>query len=144
MKKFLEWTNENHWYIIAAIVICAILVWVYGCQSQVTSMIDHTKKVTRAGLQVESDYLLGQIKVKLEDLDQQDELKRLILDQASVFATTGTFNPLGLLNTLISVAAISFGLNRNQKLYALQKTTTPSTAGRTPQDFSNPENLCAN
>lgn len=124
MKNFLQWTNENHWYIIAAIVICALLVWLYGCESQVVSMLDKNIKVNRTELQNESDYILGQVKAKLEDLDKQDEIKRLILEQASMFATTGTFNPLGLLNAMISIGAIAFGLNRNQKVNTLLKTTT--------------------
>lgn len=123
MKKLLKFCNDNHWFIIATVVLGIGFFWLYGCQSTVPSMIDGKKQITRAELELESDFLIGQIRVKMENLDQQDEIKRLILDQAAIFGQTGTFNPLGLLNSIISIGAISFGLNRNQKLNAALKTT---------------------
>lgn len=124
MATLLKFCNDNHWFLIGGACIAAMTFWIYGCQSTVTSMIDPNQKINREQLQLETDYIIGQAKVKLQDLDRQDELKQLILDQAAIFGTTGTFNPMGLLNTLISIGAISFGLNRNQKLNALQKNTT--------------------
>lgn len=124
MATLLKFCNDNHWFLIGGACIAAMTFWIYGCQSTVTSMIDPNQKINREQLILETDYIIGQAKVKLQDLDRQDELKQLILDQAAIFGTTGTFNPMGLLNTLISIGAISFGLNRNQKLNALQKNTT--------------------
>ena len=129
MKQIFEWLNENHWYIIATIIICAFLVWLFGCQSQVKSMVYPDRMVTRSELKAEADYLTATLESRVESLDDQDSIKILILEQAAMFASTGTFNPMGLLNTLISVAAISFGLNRNQKLNALQKATNITQPG---------------
>lgn len=119
MKKILSFLNEQHWYVIATVIAIGLFVWLYGCQSEVASMLDPAKKVSRAELELESDFLIGQIKVKLAALDKQDELKMVLLEQLTIFGTTGTFNPTGLLNALISIGAISFGLNRNQKLKKL-------------------------
>lgn len=115
MYKFLKLINEQHWYIVAGIIVGGLVFWLYGCQSEVTSMIDPTKMVTRDELQLEADYLLGQVKVKMQDLDRQDELKLLLLEQAKIFGESGQFNPAGLLNTCISIGAIAFGLDRNRK-----------------------------
>jgi len=122
MQNLLKLLNDNHWYIIAAVLICGLLFWIYGCQSQVRSIIKPTSKITRAELEIEVDYLLAQARIKLEDLDRQDEIKRLLLEQAAIFSSTGTFNLTGLLNTAITIGAISFGLNRNQKLKDATKT----------------------
>lgn len=116
MKKILSFLNDQHWYIIATVLIIGFMLWIYGCQSQVASMIEPNKKVTRAELQLEADYLVGQIKVKMTDLDKQDAIKMLLLEQATIFGQTGTFNPTGLLNTCATIGAIAFGLNRNQKV----------------------------
>lgn len=116
MKNLLKLLNNNHWYAIAIILVCGLLFWIYGCQSEVYSLINPDQKVNRAGLQVEVNYILGRARVKLEDLDQQDEIKRLLLEQAAIFGTTGTFNPMGLLNTVITIVAVAFGLDRNKKL----------------------------
>ena len=115
MKKFLTYLNDQHWYLIAIVVACVFLLWIYGCQSQVRSMIDPTKMVSREELQVEADYLIGQIKNKMSDLDRQDELKMLMLEQATIFGQSGTFNPTGLMNTIVTIGAIAFGLDRNRK-----------------------------
>ena len=124
MTKVLRFFNDNHWYVIAVIIAASISIWLYGCDSQVPSMMDPAKKINRAELELESDYLIGQVKMKLADLDKQDEIKILMLEQALIFGESGTFNPAGLLNTLISIGAISFGLNRNQKLRTITKNTT--------------------
>ncbi len=122
MKKLLSLLNDQRWYTAGGILIVSLVVWLYGCQSQVQSIIDPTKKVTRAELQVESDYLIGQLKVKMTDLDRQDELKMLLLEQAQIFGQTGTFNPTGLMNMCLSIGAIAFGLNRNQRCKKLTPT----------------------
>ena len=124
LKKILKSCNESHWYIIAAAVICCYIFWIYGCQSSVSSMLDPTKQVTRDELKLESDYLIGKFKIKAADLDRQDEVKMLLLEQATIFGTTGQFNPAGLLNTCISIGAVGFGLDRNRKLKVANKKTT--------------------
>jgi hypothetical protein len=129
LKTILKFLNDNHWTIIGISAICGLLLWIYGCQSTVPSMLNPSKRVTRAELKLESDFLLGQVQVKLADLDNQDALKQLILDQAALFGQTGTFNPMGLLNTAISIGAISWGLNRNQKVNALTKAATAADCG---------------
>ncbi|MFZ2147462.1 MAG: hypothetical protein WAV28_09590 [Sedimentisphaerales bacterium] len=115
MLKLLKHLNDNHWYIIGGILITALLFWMYGCESQVSSMLDKDRLVNRAELQAEADYLVAQFKAKTEKLDSQDQLKMLLLEQAQIFGQTGTFNPAGLLNLAVSVGAISFGLDRNRK-----------------------------
>lgn len=115
MKKALKFLNENHHYVIAAIILLLACFWTYGCESKVKSVLNPGEKVTRAGLQLELDYLVGQLEIKFATLDRQDELKQTLLDLGSTFATTGTLNPTGLLNTAISVAAIAFGLNQRKR-----------------------------
>lgn len=121
MKKLFTILNDQHWYIIAVILVVGFVFWLYGCQSRVASIMHPDQKVTRAELELESDYVIGQFRVKLADLDRQDAVKTLILEQAAIFSQTGTFNPTGLLNTCVSVGAIAFGLNRNQKVKKITK-----------------------
>jgi arginine exporter protein ArgO len=126
----LQFLNDHHWPIIGGILILSLLFWLFGCQSKVNSLLDPNRKVTRAELQNETAYLIGQAKTKLADLDDQDAVKKLIIDQASMFSTTGTFNPSGLLNTIVSIGAISFGMNRNQivKKLTAEKAVLESNA----------------
>jgi len=127
MKTVLHFLNENHQYAIAAVVIAAATFWAYGCQSQVNSLLNPTQQITRPELQAEIDFLIAQAEIKFTDLNKQDQIKQALLDLGSTFATTGTLNPTGLLNTAVSIAAIAFGLNRNQKLkVATAKNSTNS------------------
>ena len=119
MTKLLNWLNDNHWYLVAIALISVSIFWTYGCESQVTSMLNPAEKVNRLGLQNELDYLIGQVEVKVADLDRQDEIKQALLDASNVISATGTINPSGLLNLAACIGAISFGLNRNQKLKKL-------------------------
>lgn len=124
MLKFLKKLNDNHWYIIGALLIAGLLFWIEGCESQVYSIIDRDQKISRAELIIEVDYLLAQATVKLEDLDKQDEIKRILLEQAAIFATSGTFNPMGLLNTAVTIGAVAFGLDRNRKYKIASKANS--------------------
>lgn len=115
MKKALKFLNDNHHYIIAGIVIAISIFWAYGCESQVNSILNPNQLITRPELQIEIDYFIAHAELKFMDLDKQDQIKQSLLDLGSTFATTGTLNPTGLLNTAVSVAAIAFGLNQRKR-----------------------------
>ena len=83
MKKALKFLNENHHYVIAAIILLLACFWTYGCESKVKSVLNPGEKVTRAGLQLELDYLVGQLEIKFATLDRQDELKQTLLDKGT-------------------------------------------------------------
>lgn len=119
MERLLSWLNDQHWYIIAAIIVMLACFWTYGCESTVPSLINPNQLVNRAALLNEVDYIMGQVEVKVTDLDKQDEIKQALLDAATVIGSTGSINPAGLVNIGATILAISWGLNRNQKLKKL-------------------------
>jgi len=122
----LKALNDNHWYIIATVVIAVAIFWTYGCESQVKSLIEPNKMVNRTELDNELQYLLGKAQALAERLDKQDEIKQALLDAASVIGTTGQINPTGLLNLAATIGGISFGLSQRQKYKgAIAKNTSP-------------------
>jgi len=123
MTKILKWFNDQHWYIIGLVIITAVVIWTYGCESQVRGLLDPNTRINRAELQNELNYIIGQAKIKTANLDKQDEVKQALLDAANIIGTTGTINPSGLINVAACIGAISFGLNRNQKLKAITKNS---------------------
>jgi len=116
MMKLPKFANDNHWFIIAGAVIIGVLVWTYGCESEVPSILDDTKKVNRTMLTAELNYLIADVENRVSSLDKQDEIKQALLDSVNILGTTGNINPSGLINLAASIGAISFGLNRNQHL----------------------------
>ncbi len=121
MKKFLKFANDNHWFLIAFALMCGVLFWTYGCESEVDSMLNSGEKVNRAMLLAECEYLISDVQNRVADLNRQDEIKQALLDSVNVLGTSGNINPSGILNLAATIGAISFGLNRNQKIKALNK-----------------------
>jgi hypothetical protein len=126
-SKLLKLANDNHLLIIGFVALIVLAVWFYGCESTVRSITDPTRKLTRPELHAEVDFLLAQAKSKLDDLDRKDAVKKLLLDQAALFSTTGTFNPMGALNTAISIIAVGSALDSRRKLKSARQKTTTTT-----------------
>jgi len=122
--KIIQLCNDNHDFLIAAIIVVVIGLLGYGCESTVTSMLNPEQKVNRAMLQTEVDYFLAQAQNRFDELDRQDQIRLMLFDKAALFAETGVINPTGLLTTAISIFAVGSALDqRRQKIEAQKKTT---------------------
>jgi len=128
MSKFLKFLNDNHWYIIAGIIIFGIVFWTHGCESQVTSLINTDKKVNRAELQVEIEYVAGIAKTRVMDLDKKDEIRQTLFDALVLVSQGGQINTLGIVNLLATIGAVSWGLNRNQAVKAAAAKISTNTS----------------
>jgi len=103
--------------IILAIVFC---LWFTGCQSHTQSLIDPTKKVTEAELNIEYTSELARLEnelktlkatteVRLQDLKKQDQFKQALYENAQLIVSGNNPNPLGILSlvgTLLGIGAI--------------------------------------
>jgi hypothetical protein len=101
-----------------AVVITVILsIWLLGCESTTSSLIDPEQKVTRSILEEEFNFLsskidanIDEIKLeyqkRLEDLQRQDEIKRAITEASAAVAQSGTINPLGIVTLLAAIMGI--------------------------------------
>lgn len=127
---FLRFLNDNHWYIVAVVILSSAIFWSYGCESKVSSLLDNANLVNRAQLENELQYLIGEANAKIANLNKQDEIKQALLDAANIVGQGGQINPSGLLNIAASVGGIAFGLSQRQKYrYALQKANRTTTEG---------------
>jgi hypothetical protein len=123
MATILKWFNDNHWYLIAGLIISGMFFWTYGCESKVESLMTAQKKINRAELSTELQYMVSLAKAREEDLDRQDAAKQALLDAATVIGSTGSINPAGLVNIAATIAAVGWGLKKNQQVNTLTKTT---------------------
>ena len=119
MTAILKWLNANHWYIIALLIIAGLFFWTYGCESKVTSLMYPDKQVNRGELQVEIEYVAGIAKTRVMDLDKKDAIKQALFDALTVVSQGGQVNAMGLLNLAATIAAIGWGLKKNQRVNAL-------------------------
>lgn len=135
MEKILKFCNENHLLVIAAVACLGVFFYMQGCQSKVPSLYDPLKQVTRSELEAEITSFIAQADAKIGDLDRQDEIRKMLLDKAAIFAASGGLNWQGFLNTGISVIAIGSALDQRRKYKNIQQTiangsqttTTPTT-----------------
>lgn len=110
MKKlwteFINFASHNTGFVIAQVLAIVAVLWIYGCESQVQSIVDPAKKVTRAELNIEVDTLLSIADIRYAQLDKQDELKKNVLDHALLWTQAGTINPVGLITALAALTGI--------------------------------------
>lgn len=120
MEKVARWVRHNQGLFVALIICAGLLVWGFGCDSKVTSLVSPSLKVTAKELNVELDQLVArltgeiealikQAELKVQDLARQDEIKEKLFQFAALTAQSGTFNPVGLIalaGSLLGVGAV--------------------------------------
>jgi len=119
MKKLSEWFRHNQGFAVALVVVIAISIWIYGCESRVASILAPNQKVTRVELnleveretkrlEMELDNIIALAEARNQELDRQDEIKQKLAQFGMTVAEQGTVNPAGLLTTMGSI--LGFGL----------------------------------
>lgn len=120
MKQVTKWIRHNQGLFVALLICGGLLVWTFGCESKVTSLIDPQKKATAEELSLEIEQLVGRLEGELElllkqarlkqaDLARQDAIKAKLFEFAAITAQGGSFNPAGLLTltgSLLGMGAI--------------------------------------
>lgn len=101
--KLKEFLNHNRYQVISTILICLVLVWTYACQPQVASMQSPGIKVNRSELQMELEHFIALAEIRFEDLHRQEQLRQTLFEHTTLWATSGTINPIGV---LMSVGAL--------------------------------------
>lgn len=104
LKSFID---KNYLIIIGQIVAALVLVWIYGCESTVTSLNGPEFRVTRAELNIELEQFLALANIKFAQLDKQDEFKRIVFNNAVILGTGGTVNPIGVITALFALTGLA-------------------------------------
>jgi len=93
--------------LICSGLICAMLfIYAIGCQPTTDSLITPGEQVTRAELNWEIESLMSKSKIRIDQLDRQQELRNLIFQQTIIAAETGAVNPIGLITSMLAVLGI--------------------------------------
>lgn len=117
MSKIAEWIRHNQGVTLSILLIIIAFGWIFGCQSEVTSLLDPSKMVTAQELKLELDQELIRLEAELEtitrkaelkeaDLKRQDAIKQKFVNFAAITVDAGTVNPAGVLGLLFSVFGI--------------------------------------
>ena len=118
MKTFL---NGNASQTIAIIICATLLVWVYSCQPQVASVLSPSQQVTRLELDLELETFIATAEIRYKDLKRQEDLRNLLFEHASLWASSGTINPLGVLMSIAALLGVGATADNVRKRVAAKK-----------------------
>lgn len=124
-NTLLKWIRHNQGVFVAVIIVVGLMVWTFGCHSEVKSPISGNM-VTRHELELEVDIAVSQFETELVNLqaqaalqftalDRQDEMKRKLFEFAALTAQTGTFNPIGLITLAGTILGMGLGIDNRIK-----------------------------
>ena len=99
----------------ALLISSFMLLWAAGCPATVASPLRPDTKLTRAEMQIELDTLLATYQNRLTSLDEEERLRKLILQNAFVIAQAGSVNPLSILTTLLAFYGAGSGVQTATK-----------------------------
>lgn len=117
MAKLAEWIRHNQGMFVALLVLVVVMVWTYGCESKVTSLVDPQKMVNvaefnlelaaeSARLEGELELLLRQAGLKEQEFARRDAIKQKLIDFAAITVDAGTVNPAGVVGLVTSIIGI--------------------------------------
>jgi hypothetical protein len=132
--------THNQGFITAAVITLGLLVWSYGCESKVQSLVGK-QQVSRSQLTLELneqaklleaqlDNLNKQASERFQQLDNKDAIKAKIFDAVAVATNTGSFNATGLLTLAGSILGLGAVVDNRikDKVIKNRPLTTPTTA----------------
>lgn len=141
MSKVWEWIRHNQGLFVALIIIVIIIVWTFGCQSKVTSLVEPGKMVNAQELsleiETETTRLMAELELlakrgelKMEELAKKDALQKELMDFAAISAASGGFNPSGLVALGFSVLGIGAFADNRIKDKVIKNRPLTKEAGR--------------
>lgn len=96
MKKLWAFIRHDSGIVIGSILAVCVLVWTYGCESQVTSIVNAPTLVSRSELELEVEDFIARAELKFKKLDQQDAFKKAMFSFAVNFMQGGNINPAAI------------------------------------------------
>lgn len=117
MKRIKKIVSHNQFTAMAVVIVIGIAIWVFGCESKVSSILKPSMKVNRAELKIEVETELSRLEaevelimrkgeVKFQDLDRQDAIKTKLMNFAAITAEGQTVNPAGVVGLIFSILGV--------------------------------------
>ncbi len=129
MTKLWAFIRHNQGMFIGAGIAITVLLWTYGCQSQVRSIVKPTVLVTRAELELEVDNYLALAELRFADLDRQDRIKVTLFDTAIDFLQGGKVNPAAValvLGNILGLGAVIDNARKRTHINTLKSNAADS------------------
>lgn len=125
MKKLLSTLFNHERYQTISIIVCGLLLlFFYGCEPKCKSITQPNLHVTRAELDIEVESIIAKANIGYASLEQQEELRQLLFQQALAAASTGTVNPLSLFTSVGILLGVGATVDNVRKRKEIKRLTT--------------------
>lgn len=105
----LSFIKKHTASLITSAITAGLIIFIYGCPSTTTSLLHNDRQITRPELQLELENITALARLRITDLNQQDELKSLLVQNALVIFSGQPVNPFGLLTGVAAIYGIATG-----------------------------------
>lgn len=125
MRKIWAFIRHNSGIVIGSILTVCVLVWTYGCESQVTSILYAPNLVNRGQLQIEVDTFIAKAELRFLDLDKQDLVKNTLFNTAIDFMQGGNINPAAVaivIGNILGLGAVIDNVRKRTLINTLKGT----------------------
>ena len=125
MKNLLSTLFNHERYQTISIIACALLLlWFYGCEPKCQSILNTETKVSRAELETEIDIFIAKANAGYTSLEQQEQLRQLLFEQALQSAATGAFNPIALMTSVGAILGLGATADNIRKRKEIKRLST--------------------
>lgn len=115
MTKIWAFIRHNSGIVIGIVLVALILLWCYGCESKVVSIVNTPVLITRAELELEVNHFLKNAEIRFSELNKQDEFKRTVFAAAMEFVAEGKVNPVAIAVTLGNILGLGAVIDNVRK-----------------------------
>lgn len=122
-----DWIKKHIPIVVTILFAIPLIFYQEGCEPTVKSIIDDNKLVTRAELNVELERIVQEAALRNADLDKQEEVRKIILQNALLLASGQPLNPVGIITGLAAIYGIGSGVQSVKKRLTVTCEKTNAT-----------------
>ena len=116
--------NHERYQSISIIIAGVLLLFFYGCEPRVKSIIEPGTQITRSELDAEIEIFVAKANAGYTSLESQEKLREVLFEQALTATSTGTINPIGVLTSIGVILGLGAGIDNVRKRKEIKKLTT--------------------
>ncbi len=102
-----NWLKAHYKRLILPIIVLCVMLWVGGCPPRTRSPINPSTKLTLPELNAELNNLIDRYEIAIQNIEEQERIRKLIISNALMIAESGSINPLGLITALAGAYGIT-------------------------------------
>lgn len=104
-----SWLKKNAIIITTVLVTAAFVIYCYGCEPKTPSLSMPSKRINRQELQLELDQFISMAQLRMADLDQQEQLRSIVLQNALILVQGNPYNPVGIITAVAAIYGVTQG-----------------------------------